>query len=159
MSDRSKQTVIENGTEFDGTIVSECPITLSGTIKGQLDAPSLDVTPEGSVHGKVTVGELKSEGEVSGEIEAGSVELSGRVSDQTVIRAKTLQVKLSKDKGGVEVSFGNCELEVGDMPVKSKGKSKDKSQDMSQDMSQKSDAKTGEHFERDIAETVTDLMK
>ena len=34
MSKESKQTVIENGTEFDGKIKSDCSIKLSGNVKG-----------------------------------------------------------------------------------------------------------------------------
>ena len=149
MSDQAKHTIIESGTEFDGSVKSECPISLSGTVKGQLDAPSLLVTPTGCMKGKVKVGELRSQGEISGELEAGNVELSGRVSDQTVIRAKNLEVKLSRENGGVEVSFGNCELEVGDVPAAGGKQSK------------KSVAKTGEKqqdFERDIAEEAADLL-
>ena len=114
MSDQSKETTIAEGTEFDGTIRSEGHISLSGVLKGKLDAPSLSVSSTGKVQGKIKVGELRSTGEVAGEIEAETAELGGTVADHTVIRAKTIEVKLSKEKGGVEVSFGNCELQVGD---------------------------------------------
>jgi cytoskeletal protein CcmA (bactofilin family) len=116
MSDNRKQTVIEAGTEFDGSVKSQCAITLSGILKGQLHAPALTITESGSVQGKVKVTALKSLGEVSGDIEAEEVVLSGRVNDQTTIRAKSLEVKLTKATGGVAVSFGNCELQVGDKP-------------------------------------------
>ena len=114
MADQTKQTIIESGTEFDGSVKSECSITLSGRLKGQVSAPSLTVTPSGSVSGQVKVSRLKAEGEVSGEIEAEAVELSGRVNDQTVIRAKSLEVMLTQAQGGLQVTFGNCELNVGD---------------------------------------------
>lgn len=114
MADNGKQTVIEDGTEFDGSLRSRCPISLSGKVDGQLEAPSLTVTPSGSVKGRVKVTDLRSEGEVSGHIDAQSVQLSGKVSDQTVINAKTLEVKLADKNGGVQVAFGNCELRVGD---------------------------------------------
>jgi len=155
MSDQKKHTVIEDGTEFDGTVKSDCPISLSGKVKGKLNAPSLMITPTGSVKGKVKVGELRSEGEVSGELEAGNVELAGKVCDQTTIRAKNLEVKLSQQEGGVQVSFGNCELQVGDVSAPKKGK-----------QSAKGSTKTDEPeetFERDIeekdiAEKAIDLM-
>ena len=124
MADSSKQTVIESGTEFDGSMKSDCPISLSGKLKGQVAAPSLTVTPSGSVHGKVKVTQLKAQGEVSGEIDAESVELSGRVSDQTVIRAKTLEVMLTQAQGGLQVTFGNCELQVGDKPARAEDRAK-----------------------------------
>jgi len=110
----TKQTLIEEGTEFEGAIQSSCPVMLSGKAKGSLKAPALTVTTSGSVHGQVRVGQLKSEGEVSGQIEAETVQLSGRVSDQTVITAKTLEVRLSQPEGGLQVAFGNCQLRVGE---------------------------------------------
>jgi cytoskeletal protein CcmA (bactofilin family) len=112
----TKETVLEEGTEFDGSIRSKCPITVSGTLKGDLSAPSLTITPSGSVCGQVKVSELKSEGAIAGEINADSVALSGHVSDQTVIRASSLQVTLSQNGTGgkLHVTFGNCELEVGE---------------------------------------------
>jgi cytoskeletal protein CcmA (bactofilin family) len=114
MADNGKHTVIENGTEIDGSVRSQCPVALSGKVDGQLEAPSLTVTASGSVRGRVKVRDLKSHGEVSGQIEAQSVELCGRVNDQTVIHAKTLEVKLADQNGGLQVTFGNCELRVGD---------------------------------------------
>ena len=62
--------------------------------------------------------ELRSEGEVAGEVEAETVQISGRVRDRTVIRARSLEVSLSTQKGGMEVVFGECELAVGDEPNK-----------------------------------------
>jgi len=116
--DDTKQTLIEDGTEFDGKIRSKCSIVLSGTVKGELTAPTLLVTPSGSVQGQVKVSQLNSQGNIAGEIEAGTVELSGRVSDQTVIRAKTLEVKLDQASRGVQVTFDSCELQVGQDVVK-----------------------------------------
>ena len=117
-----KQTIVENGTEFEGVMRSQCPIVVSGQLKGELSAPTLTVTAEGTVHGKVRVSQLKSAGALAGEIDAESVELSGSVSDNTIIRATALEVKLNQAAGSkLQVSFGNCELRVGD-PA-SKGKS------------------------------------
>ena len=124
MAENTKQTIIENGTEIDGTINSQCDVSLSGKLKGQITAPSLTVTPSGSVHGKVKVSRLKAQGEVAGEIEAETVELSGRVSDQTVIRAKSLEVMLTQPQGGLQVTFGNCELQVGDKNARSEDRTK-----------------------------------
>ena len=112
MEDGTKKTIIEDGTEFDGSIRSKCPIAVSGKLKGELQAPALTVHNSGSVQGQVVVSELHSEGEISGEIEAEVVVLSGKVSDHTVINAKTLEVKLDQP-GGLQVKFGNCELNVG----------------------------------------------
>jgi cytoskeletal protein CcmA (bactofilin family) len=105
-------TIIESGTEFDGSIHSRCAITVSGALKGELLAPSLTVTASGSVHGQVKVERLVSQGEISGEIDAEAVELSGKVSDKTVITARALEVRLDQP-AGVRVTFGECELRVG----------------------------------------------
>ena len=110
----TRQTVLEEGTEIEGSIRSQCPITVSGTLKGDITAPSLTITLSGSVHGQVKVSNLKSEGEIAGEIDAESVELSGHVSDQTMIRASSLQVKLSQNGSSekLQLTFGNCDLHV-----------------------------------------------
>jgi cytoskeletal protein CcmA (bactofilin family) len=116
-----KQTVVENGTEIEGIVRSECAIVVSGNLKGEVSAPDLTVTTQGSVHGKVKVSRLKAEGSLAGEIDAESVELSGSISDDTIIRATTLEVKLNQVAGRkLEVSFGNCELHVGEPASKNK---------------------------------------
>ena len=46
------------------------------------------------------------------------MELSGRVRDKTVIRAQSLEVKLERTDGRLEVTFGECELAVGEAPDK-----------------------------------------
>jgi cytoskeletal protein CcmA (bactofilin family) len=122
MSENSvlSQTVLEEGTEIDGSIRSKCPITVSGKLKGDICAPSLTITQSGSVSGQVKVSEFKSEGDIAGEIDAESVELSGHVSDHTIIRASSLQVKLAQNGNNSKfhVTFGNCDLKVGEPVVK-----------------------------------------
>jgi len=126
MSENSvlNQTVLEEGTEIDGSIRSKCPITVSGKLKGDVCAPSLTITQSGSVCGQVKVSEFKSEGDIAGEIDAESVELSGHVSDQTIIRASSLQVRLAQNgsNGKLHVTFGNCDLKVGELVVKALAK-------------------------------------
>jgi len=117
----AKQTVVENGTNFEGVVRSECPIVVSGQLKGEVSAPTLTLTNEGMVQGKVKVKELKSAGSLGGEIDADSVELSGSIADNTVIRSKALEVKLNQAAGNkLQVSFGNCELQVGEPAAKAK---------------------------------------
>jgi len=122
MSENSvlSQTVLEEGTEIDGSIRSKCPITVSGKLKGDVSAPSLTITQSGSVSGQVKVSEFKSEGDIAGEIDAETVELSGHVSDHTIIRASSLQVKLAQNGNNSKfhVTFGNCDLKVGEPVVK-----------------------------------------
>src|SRR5262249_1033970 len=69
------------------------------------------------VRGKVKVSQLHSEGEIAGEFDADEVRLSGSVKDNTVIRAKSLEVKLAAEGGKMQVMFGECELEIGDAPT------------------------------------------
>lgn len=156
MAENVKTTIIENGTEFDGSVKSDCPIQLSGTLKGQVTAPSLNVTNTGAVNGKVRVSQLNSKGEISGEVEAETVELSGRVSDDTVIRAKTLEVKLSQSSGGLQVSFGNCQLDVGDLPARPKSETAGKS---SSEAGHKSKQQNQQPAEANLADAVADLIK
>jgi cytoskeletal protein CcmA (bactofilin family) len=122
MSTNAKQTIVEEGTEFRGTLVSTCPIVVRGRIEGDIDTPSLAVSEKGAVHGKVKVGTIRSAGELSGEFDADSVELAGRVKDNTIIRAKSLEVKLSTEETKMQVTFGDCELAVGEEPRDDGGK-------------------------------------
>ena len=115
-----KRTLVEEGTTFKGSLTSTCPILVKGTIHGDLEAPSLTVAATGSVSGKVKAGELKSEGELSGEFDVDKVVLSGSVKDNTVIRAKALEVKLSVTGSKMQVVFGEVQLDIGDMPSREK---------------------------------------
>ena len=129
-----KQTILEEGTEIEGAVKSKCAIVVSGQVKGEISAPTLTVTESGSLNGKVKASQLSSHGALAGEIDAESVELAGKVSDSTIIRANTLEVKLNQNGGKkLQVSFGNCELQVGDLngkqeqpkqPAESNGKNK-----------------------------------
>ncbi len=111
-----KRTLVEEGTTFKGSLTSTCPILVKGTINGDLEAPSLTVAATGSVSGKVKAGELKSEGELSGEFDVDKVVLSGSVKDNTVIRAKALEVKLAVTGSKMQVVFGEVQLDIGDQP-------------------------------------------
>lgn len=110
----AKRTLVEEGTELKGSLTSSCPVLVRGKIEGEIKAPALTVSTSGAVHGRARVDELNAEGELSGEFDAGVVELSGNVKDKTVIRAKTLSVKLAAESGKLSVTFGECDLEVGD---------------------------------------------
>jgi cytoskeletal protein CcmA (bactofilin family) len=112
MSEGTKKTVIEVGTEVEGKIRSKGAVVVNGSVNGAVQAPELTVTASGSVHGQVRVEQLVSDGELSGEIDAETIELSGTVGDRTVIHAENLEVRM-KQPDGVQVTFGNCELRVG----------------------------------------------
>jgi cytoskeletal protein CcmA (bactofilin family) len=113
-----KRTLVEEGTQFKGSLSSSCPIVVKGRIDGDVAAPSLQVSATGSVHGKVKVGQMESQGELSGEFDADVIQLSGSVRDKTVVRAKSLEVKLAPTTGKMQVVFGECLIDVGDTPNK-----------------------------------------
>ena len=113
-----KHTLVEEGTEFTGKMSSNVPIVVMGKVEGDITGPVIHITPTGVVSGVVKVKQLRSDGELAGEVEADTVEISGRVRDRTVIRARSLEVSLSTQKGGMQVVFGECELAVGDEPNK-----------------------------------------
>src|SRR5262249_51803296 len=102
-----KQTLVEEGTTLKGTVVSSCAVMVKGKIDANLTAPSLRVSDTGSIHGKVTVGEIVSESELSGEVEAELVQLTGVIRSDTVVRTKSLQVKLEAPSNRrIQISFG-----------------------------------------------------
>jgi cytoskeletal protein CcmA (bactofilin family) len=109
----ARRTLVEEGTQFKGALSSNCPIEVKGRIDGDVEAPALLVSASGAVHGRIKVGELQSQGEIAGEFDADVVQLSGTVKDSTVIRAKSLEVKLSSQTTKMQVTFGECQLEVG----------------------------------------------
>jgi cytoskeletal protein CcmA (bactofilin family) len=113
-----KQTLIEQGTEFKGTMKSTCPVVVNGRVEGELSAPELDVTATGTVKGNIKADRLSSRGTLSGNIDAGDLFLSGSVGSKTVIKAKNLEVKLAPDQGRMELTIGECTLDVGDEPTK-----------------------------------------
>ena len=109
-----RKTLVDEGTQFKGSLSSDCPIEVKGRIEGDVAAPSLVVSTTGAMRGRVKVGELRSEGEIAGEFDADTVKLSGTVKNNTVIRAKSLEVKPSPVDGTMQVVFGDCELQVGE---------------------------------------------
>jgi cytoskeletal protein CcmA (bactofilin family) len=115
-SGEQKQTTVEEGTEFKGTLSSTCPVVVRGVLDGEIKAPSLTIATTGTVVGNVRAQRIHSEGVLAGNVDADEVSLSGSVRSHTVIRAKALEVKLARDNGKLEVTFGECTLEVGDEP-------------------------------------------
>ncbi len=135
MSDASeKKTLVEEGTEFKGSLTSKCPVEVRGKVEGDLAAPSLHVSDSGAVHGKVRVERLESSGEISGEFDADAIHLSGVVKDNTVIRAKTLEVRLAPPSGNkMQVIFGEVAIDVGDAPAKEASSGKKKGREKEED--------------------------
>ena len=46
-----KKTIIEEGTEFKGSLSASCPILARGRIEGDIAGPALEVTDTGVVNG------------------------------------------------------------------------------------------------------------
>jgi cytoskeletal protein CcmA (bactofilin family) len=114
----AKQTLVEEGTELKGTLKSSCQVVVNGSIDGQIEAPALTISQSGTVLGSVKVSKLRSEGTLAGSIDADDVYLSGIVRSNTMIRATKLEVKLTQERGKLEVTFGECLLDVGEDPAK-----------------------------------------
>jgi len=113
----TKQTTVEEGTQLKGTLQSSCPVLVRGVVEGDLSAPSVIVSTTGAVVGNVKAECIRSEGVLAGHVDAQDVYLSGSVRSDTVIRAKTLEVKLQRSQGEkLQVTFGECILDVGDDP-------------------------------------------
>ncbi|HTV24765.1 MAG TPA: polymer-forming cytoskeletal protein [Polyangiaceae bacterium] len=115
-----KQTLVEAGTEFTGTLKSSCPVVVNGTLDGDIDAPTLSIASSGAIKGTIRAKTLRSHGTLAGTIDATEVFVSGAVKSKTVIRAKRLEVKIgSSEKGDLQVTFGKCDLELSEMPLES----------------------------------------
>jgi len=50
-----RKTLVEEGTQFKGSLSSNCPIEVKGRIEGDVTAPALTVALGGAVHGKLVV--------------------------------------------------------------------------------------------------------
>jgi len=112
-----RQTTVEEGTQFKGTLQSNCPVMVRGIVEGDLSAPSVIVSTSGAVTGNVKADCIRSEGVLAGHVDALDVYLSGSVRSDTVIRAKTLEVKLQRaGDERLQVTFGECILDVGEDP-------------------------------------------
>ncbi len=114
----AKQTLIEDDTEFKGKLSSKCPVVVKGSVEGEIAGPSLHVSATGTVVGQVKVTELRSEGTIGGEFDADTIHLAGTVKNNTVIKARSLEVRITPQTGRLQVTFGECELAVGDVPTK-----------------------------------------
>ena len=149
----TKQTLIEDDTEFKGKLSSKCPVVVKGSVDGEIAGPSLHVSSTGTVVGHVKVTELRSEGTIGGEFDAETIHLAGTVKSNTVIKARSLEVRLTPQSGRLQVTFGECELAVGEVPSKEAAVSgatqkekeagkKDKEKEAAQPTAQEIDAAT-----------------
>jgi cytoskeletal protein CcmA (bactofilin family) len=101
-----KQTLVEEGTRFKGSMSSTCPIVVQGSIEGDVDGPAVTVSATGVVSGKTSTSVLKSEGTIAGTFEVDTAEIAGTVAKDTVLRASTLDLKLTVGTGKIQLAFG-----------------------------------------------------
>jgi cytoskeletal protein CcmA (bactofilin family) len=113
-----KRTLIDEGTELKGSVKSTCPVVVMGRVEGDVSGPSVEIAEKGTIIGKVKAAQFASHGDMFGEIEADSVELSGKIRDGTVIRARSLDIKVNRQGPREPIQFGDCELFIGDEPDK-----------------------------------------
>lgn len=102
----TKRTLVEEGTSFKGSLTSTCAILVQGSVEGDVEGPSVTVSATGAVSGKIATGSLKSDGKIAGEFEVDTAQLAGSVANNTVIRATSLDVKLSVPTGKLQLTFG-----------------------------------------------------
>jgi cytoskeletal protein CcmA (bactofilin family) len=108
----SRHTLVDEGTAFDGTFNSSCPIVVHGSIRGAVTAPEVTIAPLGAIVGMIKTERLISNGVLSGTVDAVHVLLSGSVRRDTVIKAEQLELSLQADRGWLEVTFGARKHEV-----------------------------------------------
>jgi cytoskeletal protein CcmA (bactofilin family) len=106
-SSAEKRTLVEEGTRFKGSLTSTCPILVQGSVEGDVDGPAVTVSATGAVSGKIAAGTLKSAGKISGEFDVDTAQLSGTVEHNTVVRATSLDLKLTvPNDGRLQLTFG-----------------------------------------------------
>ncbi|HVH40949.1 MAG TPA: polymer-forming cytoskeletal protein [Labilithrix sp.] len=105
-SSTQKRTLIEEGTRFKGSLSSTCPIVVQGSVEGDVDGPAVTVSATGTVSGVVVAGSLKSEGKIAGDFDVETAQLAGTVEKDTVIRATSLDLKLTVASGKAQLTFG-----------------------------------------------------
>lgn len=101
-----KKTLVEEGTRFKGSLQSTCPILVQGSIEGDVEGPAVTVSATGTVSGKIATSSLKSDGKIAGDFDVETAQVAGTVEKNTVIRANSLDVKLSVQTGKVQLTFG-----------------------------------------------------
>jgi cytoskeletal protein CcmA (bactofilin family) len=101
-----KRTLVEEGTRFKGSLTSTCPVLVQGSIEGDVEGPSVTVSTTGAVTGKITTGALKSAGKIAGDFDVDTAQVAGAVENNTVIRANSLDVKLTAATGKLQLTFG-----------------------------------------------------
>ena len=103
-----KRTLVEEGTRFKGSLTSTCAILVQGSIEGDIEGPSVTVSATGAVSGKIAAGALKSDGKIAGEFDVDTAQLAGSIENNTVIRAASLDLKVTVPNGKLQLTFGSA---------------------------------------------------
>jgi len=102
----TKQTLVEEGTRFKGSLTSTCPVLVRGTVEGGLEGPAVTISATGSVSGRVEAGSVSSDGKLAGELEVESARIAGQIAHGTVVRASSLDIKVTAETGKLQLTFG-----------------------------------------------------
>ena len=103
-----KRTLVEEGTRFKGSLTSTCAILVQGSIEGDIEGPSVTVSATGAVSGKVAAGSLKSDGKIAGDFDVDTAQLAGSIENNTVVRATSLDLKVTVPSGKLQLTFGSA---------------------------------------------------
>lgn len=101
-------TIVEEGTAFAGDFESTCPIIVKGRVEGDVKAPTVTITHSGEVKGNVEAKTIVCKGSAAGVLEADTIELSGSIAQNTVVRARRLNLNIESTSGRIELAFGQA---------------------------------------------------
>lgn len=107
-ADAEGSTIIEEGTNFRGTLTSNRPILVNGRVEGDVSAPAVRVTRSGVLQGNVEAKMISCRGSAAGAFDADTIELSGSIAENTRIRAQRLNLKIVSTSGKIELAFGQA---------------------------------------------------
>ena len=101
------ETVLGEGTVFEGTVTCEGSIKIEGVLNADIEAGgSVVVGPNGRVTGKICAAEVVIFGKVTGNIDAGTLEIKNRGE----ITGEILTARLITESGGI--MRARCEMKT-----------------------------------------------
>lgn len=88
-----KPTIISEGFEFIGTIVSEGSLNIAGVVKGKITAKSILIDVEGQVEGEVNTESLMVKGRVQGDVQCQDLNVGPRARVDGDIAYQTIHIQ------------------------------------------------------------------
>jgi cytoskeletal protein CcmA (bactofilin family) len=88
-----KPTIISEGFEFIGTIVSEGSLNIAGVVKGKITAKSIMIDVEGQVEGEVNTESLMVKGRVQGDVQCQDLNVGPRARVDGDIAYQTIHIQ------------------------------------------------------------------